>query len=182
MWRLSRLHEATGRLAETAPEVLAIPAVAKAMEQELVCAVVASLTDATTARKSRPYQQGVMRRFERVLEENRGEPLYLPEICTAVGVPGRTLQHLCQEHLGVSPRRYLWLRRMDQARRALTLADPSAMTVAAVAANHGFWEFGRFAVAYRQLFGEVPSVTLRRPPDDRRSNGAAMQLLSQEPV
>jgi AraC-like DNA-binding protein len=182
MWRLSRLHEATGRLAETAPEVLAIPAVGKAMEQELVSAMVASLTDATSARSSRPYQQAVMRRFERVLEENQDEPLYMPEICTAVGVPGRTLRYLCQEHLGVSPRRYLWLRRMDQTRRALTLADPSAMTVATIAANHGFWEFGRFAVAYRQLFGEAPSVTLRRPPDDRRPNGPGVRLVSREPT
>jgi hypothetical protein len=71
---------------------------------------------------------------------------------------------------------------MDQTRRALILADPRAKTVTEIAANHGFWEFGRFAVTYQQLFGEAPSVTLRRPPDDRRSNGAAKLLASREPV
>jgi hypothetical protein len=71
---------------------------------------------------------------------------------------------------------------MDQTRRALILADPRTMTVTEIAANHGFWELGRFAVTYQQLFGEAPSVTLRRPPDDRQSNGAAMHLVSQEPA
>ena len=180
MSRLLRLHEATGHLAETAPEVLAIPAVAKGMEQELICAVLACLTDTTAATSTRPSQQMVIRRFEQMLEANLDEPLYMPEICAAIGVPGRTLRHLCQEYLGVSPRRYLWLRRMDQTRRALILTDPRTMTVTEIAANHGFWEFGRFAVTYKQLFGEAPSATLRRAPDDRRLNGAVMRLVSQE--
>jgi len=182
MSRFLHLHEAAGHLAETAPEVLAIPAVAKGMEQELVCAMVACLTDTAAAKRCRPSHQRVLRRFEQVLEANQDEPLYIPEICAAIGVPGRTLRHLCQEHLGVSPRRYLWLRRMHQTRLALTLADPHAKTVTEIAANHGFWELGRFAVTYQQLFGEAPSLTLRRPPDDRRSTGADMRLVSQEPA
>jgi AraC-like DNA-binding protein len=173
MSRLLRLHEATGHLAETAPEVLAIPAVAKGMEQELVGAMVACLTDTAATQSCRLSQQTVMRRFEQMLEANRDEPLYIPEICAAIGVPGRTLRRLCQEHLGVSPHRYLWLRRMNQTRRALTLADPHATMVTEIAANYGFWEFGRFAVTYQQLFGESPSVTLRRPPDDWRPDGAS---------
>jgi transcriptional regulator GlxA family with amidase domain len=167
MSRLLRLHESTGRLAETAPEILAIPAVAKGMEQVLVCAMVTCLTDTEAAKSCRPSQQTVMRRFEQLLEANLDEPLYMPEICAAIGVSGRTFRHLCQEHLGVSPRRYLWLRRMDQTRRALIVADPRTKTVTEIAASHGFWELGRFAVTYQQLFGEAPSVTLRRSPDDR---------------
>jgi transcriptional regulator GlxA family with amidase domain len=120
----------------------------------------------------------VLRRFEQILEANRDEPLYIPEICAEIGVPGRTLRHLCQEQLGVSPRRYLWLRRMNQTRRALTLADPHANTVTDIAAKHGFWEFGRFAVTYQQLFGEAPSVTLRRQPDVRSYPPKSLKNLS----
>jgi AraC-like DNA-binding protein len=107
-----------------------------------------------------------MRRLEHVLEANSDEPLYMAELCTAVGTSYPTLRASCQEHLGMSPKRYLWLRRMHLARQALRRADPEETTVTEIATNYGFWELGRFSVAYRSLFGESPSTALRRPPDD----------------
>jgi len=67
------------------------------------------------------------------------------------------------EHLGMGPIRFLILRRMHLVRRALLRADPSASSVTRIVTDHGFWELGRFSVAYRALFGESPSETLRRP-------------------
>jgi len=107
-------------------------------------------------------------RFEAYLEAHPGKPLYLTEICAAVGAPERTLRIACAEHLGMGPIRYLALRRMHLVRRALLRGDPST-TVTRVATDHGFWELGRFAVAYRTIFGETPSASLHRPPDDERS-------------
>ena len=105
-----------------------------------------------------------MRRFRRVLEENPSQSLYLLEICKAIGVSDRTLRLCCQEHLGMGPKRYLLLRRMGLARRALREASPLEATVTEIATRWGFWHFGRFAGAYRSLFGEMPSATLHRPP------------------
>ena len=51
------------------------------------------------------------------------------------------------------------------ARRALKNADAERTTVTEIASDYGFWEFGRFSVAYRALFGESPSTALRRSPD-----------------
>ena len=63
----------------------------------------------------------------------------------------------------MGPIRYLTLRRMHLVHRALLRADASSATVTSIATGHGFWELGRFSVAYRALFGELPSETLRRP-------------------
>jgi AraC-like DNA-binding protein len=67
----------------------------------------------------------------------------------------------------MSPHKYLWLRRMHLARRALAGADPAAAAVTGIALDHGFGELGRFAVQYRELFGESPSATLRSTPNNR---------------
>jgi AraC-like DNA-binding protein len=84
------------------------------------------------------------------------------DVCREVGVAGRTLRQYCHGHLGMSPSRYLWLRRMNLARRALAQTDRNATSVTQIANDCGFGELGRFAVRYRQLFGETPSATLRR--------------------
>jgi AraC-like DNA-binding protein len=106
-----------------------------------------------------------MRRFEEFLEANPGRPLCLTEICAGIGVAERTLRAACEEHLGMGPIRYLTLRRMHLVRRALQHADSSNSTVTSIITDHGFYELGRFSVAYRELFGESPSVTLRRPAE-----------------
>jgi AraC-like DNA-binding protein len=104
----------------------------------------------------------VMRRFRRVVEENLDHPLYIPEICQAIGVSSRTLQACCHEHLGMGPKHYLLLRRMHLARRALRQEAADTVSVTEIATRYGFWQLGRFAVEYQSLFGEPPSATLGR--------------------
>jgi AraC-like DNA-binding protein len=164
MSRLLHLHRAATDLAESAPDVLAHPEVSKAIEQELVRSMLACVTDTSMRENSRSnwMRMRTMRRFEHLLEARKDEPLYMPDICAEIGVTDRTLRLHCHEHLGMGPHRYLWLRRMNLARRALAGADPRMKTVTEIANDHGFAELGRFAVAYRKLFGEPPSTTLRR--------------------
>ncbi len=165
---LSSLHEAAGHLAKTAPDILAQPEVARALERGLVRAMVLCLTGGEAAETGSAHYRhaAVMRRLEELLESNLDQTLYISELCAAVGASERTLRACCQEHLGMSPMRYLWLRRMHLARRGLRMADAATTNVTEVATSYGFWELGRFSVAYRSLFGESPSAALRRPPDE----------------
>jgi AraC-like DNA-binding protein len=166
MAKLQRLHAAAAELAEKTPEIFANPDAAHGLEQALVEAVVDCLASSEVRENSVAQGQHaiVMRRFRRVVEESREQALYLPDICKAIGVAGRTLRLCCQEHLGMGPKRYLLLRRMHLVRRVLRLTGPDATTVTDVATRYGFWELGRFAGVYQSLFGEAPSVTLRRQP------------------
>jgi AraC-like DNA-binding protein len=166
MVRLQRLHAAVGELAETAPEIIANPDAARGLEQALIEAMAGCLGPREGRQNSVAQGQHaiVMRRFRRVVEENPEQPLYIPEICKVIRVADRTLRMVCQEHLGMGPKRYLLLRRMHMVRRVLRHAKPDATTVTDLATRFGFWQLGRFAVEYQSLFGESPSVTLRRQP------------------
>jgi AraC-like DNA-binding protein len=164
--RLQRLHEAAGNLAEDAPAVLAHPEAARGLEQALVTAMLCCLGD-MNAREDRAAvrQHGaIMRRFYQVVEGCGDQPLYIPERCRVVGTSLRTLQACCQEQLGMSPKRYLLLRRMNLFRGTLRKSSAINATVTQIATRYGFWQFGRLAVEYKALFGESPSTTLSRRP------------------
>lgn len=177
--RLIHLHGAAVRLAATVPDILTTQGVAHALEQELKRAMIECITSDldTDAAERRTTRLPVMRRFEDILEANQDRPLYLTEICQAIGASARTLRLHCLEHIGMSPHRYLALRRMNLVRRVLTKADPTRTTVTEIATDHGFWELGRFSVAYRRLFGEAPSITLRNSPRPASATATGLPIL-----
>ena len=166
MERLRRLHAAAIRLGEHAPELIANPEAARGLEQELIQAVIDCLgalpaEDATTAHRQHTT---IIRRFRNAMEETTDKAIYVPQLCATIGVSDRTLRKCCQEHFGMGPKRYLFLRRMHLANQALRRTTAAETSVTDVATEFGFWELGRFAVAYRSLFGESPSATLRQMP------------------
>jgi AraC-like DNA-binding protein len=167
MLRLQKLHKSVGQLAHDSPEILELPPVLRALENELIHMMVRCLAEGAAVEPTAGSRRhdNIVARFEEFLEANPDRPLYLTEICAAIGVAERTLRASCEEHLGMGPIRYLALRRMHLVRRALLRSDPSKATVTQIVTDHGFWELGRFSVAYSALFGESPSHTLRRPAE-----------------
>src|SRR5271165_7318304 len=165
--RLRQLHSAACRLAATTPDACLYPKATHALEEALRHAMILCMTDGERVETQRRDRRHVliMVRLEEFLATHHDRPVCLSEICAATNVSGNTLRLCCQEHLGMGPVRYLWLRRMHLARSALLLASEQGATVTSIAMAHGFWELGRFSVAYRGLFGETPLASLRRPAD-----------------
>jgi AraC family ethanolamine operon transcriptional activator len=103
----------------------------------------------------------IVRRAEEYLHSRNHEPVYIPELSAAIGVSQRLLEYAFRDCYGLSPARYLRLRRLHEARRRLQAEGQRVPRVIDVAADLGFWDAGRFAGDYRRLFGESPSATLR---------------------
>jgi AraC-like DNA-binding protein len=178
--RLRRLHAQACRLAEARPKVLAHPEAARAIEQGLIHALVTCLAAKTRDDgAARRHHTRIMVRFEEVLADHPNRQLHLPELCALIGVSDRTLRSCCAEFLGISPSRYMLLRRLQAARIALRGADPATASVAEIASGCGFTELGCFAVIYRTTFGESPSTTLRRAPEQEFSTQYLRILHSQ---
>jgi AraC-like DNA-binding protein len=163
---LLRLHSKVCRLAETSSKPIANPEVARALEQELLYALINCLAADSANINPKPslHHADIMVRFEDALTAHRMPQLNVPTLCAAIGVPERTLRVCCAEFLGMSPSRYFLMRRLNMARSALQRADPASASVAGIARVHQFAELGRFAATYSAVFGELPSTTLQRFP------------------
>ncbi len=102
-----------------------------------------------------------VRKAAEFIEANVAEPIGIDEIVRASGASMRSLYAGFRRFRGSSPMEFLRAQRLKRVRDDLREA-PSGTTVSEVAARWGFYQFGRFAAQYRQLFGESPSTTLRR--------------------
>ena len=160
--RLRQLHQEIIGMARYGGVALDHPETVRSLTQALTVAVAACFTEArgqTGSLRWHRHQQ-IMRRFKEWIEANIERPIYLPELCKALNVSSRTLTRCCEEYLGMSPMRYLWLRRMNLARKELQFDSPASVTD--IAMKFGFWHLGRFSGEYLFLFGESPRVTLAR--------------------
>ncbi len=134
--------------------------------QEL-CLSIAGISPAASARTDgRPKisRDEIIQRCMAVIEQPACQSVTVSSLATAADVSERTLRNAFHEYFGVGPARYVRMCQLHELYRALRAADPRETTVAEVMAQQGQWAFGRVAIRYRNLFGELPSYTLRRNP------------------
>ncbi|MGW1681877.1 AraC family transcriptional regulator [Saccharopolyspora sp. NPDC002376] len=150
------------------PGWLAHPLLHRQVEQllmsQLLAAVPHSLSEELLAvgDDPAPVVPKVIRRAKALIDEHAREPLTVEDVAEAVGLSVRSLQEGFRRHLDTTPTARLREARLVGVREELRAADPTRCTVSQVAADWGFHHLGRFAVAYKERWGESPSETLRR--------------------
>jgi len=89
---LLNMHEAAGRLARGAPDILASPEVARAIEQALTRVLVLCLSEGQAIEVGSAHWRhaAALRRLEDFLEANCDHTLYAAELCAAAAVSDRT--------------------------------------------------------------------------------------------
>lgn len=122
-----------------------------------------SILDVKEAPCGRPPGAVLVRRAVEVADAHRG-PVPIAQLCTLLRVSPGTLENAFRSVTGVTPHTFFLRRRLNKARSALLSHDADAVRVTDIAIDLGFNELGRFAVRYRQMFGETPSQTLKRSP------------------
>lgn len=120
-----------------------------------------SILDVKEAPCGRPPAAVLVRRAIEISEGHSG-PVRIAELCTALRVSPGTLENAFKSVAGVTPHAFFLRRRLNQARQVLLREEADRRNVTDIALSLGFSELGRFAVRYRQMFGEMPSETLRR--------------------
>jgi AraC family ethanolamine operon transcriptional activator len=173
---LDRLRQLIARIGAPGDETVAFltPAASNCAEEDVIAAV-AQTIEATSPPQDRHIgrpqlsRNRVIARTLELIDAKQGQPLFIEDLCQATGVSERTLRNVFHEYFGVGPMRLLKVRQLMEIRRALLASEPSEDTVARIAARFGVWDFSLFARNYKNLFGESPSESLRRPPDRVRA-------------
>jgi AraC-like DNA-binding protein len=106
----------------------------------------------------------IVRLAEDYARANLAERVRVADLCRVTDVSERTLECAFKQVTGFSPVAYLIRLRLHRVRAALLAANPGSTRVSAEAIKCGFWHFGGFSRAYKECFGEPPSLTLRRWP------------------
>lgn len=167
---LRQLLLAALEAARGTPQLLAQPAARRAMTDALCDALLGRIglsrplaggvPDAGVPALTAATRQRVVREARRYMQAHADAPITVPDLCAAIHVSRRALQYSFQDVLQMSPVAYLRALRLNGVRRALRQGGDEP--VADRAARWGFWHQSRFAADYRQLFGELPSETLRQ--------------------
>jgi AraC family transcriptional regulator, ethanolamine operon transcriptional activator len=112
-------------------------------------------------------RQAAVQRAEAYVRSHLDTLIPVAELCRVVGLSERGLRNAFYEVRGMGPKQWILTERLSRTQTALCTARAAALTVTAVAADHGFYQLGRFAGMYRKRFGESPSTTLQAACRDR---------------
>ena len=101
------------------------------------------------------------RRAREYMLERKLSPPGITEICNALHTSERTLHYAFNEVYGVSPKHYIKAQRLFAAYSDLHTAV-HLVRVSDIANHYGFLDMSYFAKDYREMFGELPSDTLKK--------------------
>ncbi|MEZ5900322.1 MAG: helix-turn-helix domain-containing protein [Hyphomicrobiaceae bacterium] len=166
MTRLQNFLQDLGSLATNTPQAMSNAQVFRHMEQVLMELLVAAYSsrgpEGGNTGRAPHSRRRVLHKIDELLRSKATEPVYVTDLCTVAGISQPTLYRVFYDTFQINPKRYLQLRRLHLARERLQDSSNPAQSVSTIAFDCGFWQLGRFGQAYRELFGETPSQTLRR--------------------
>lgn len=153
-WTARGIHSSARRISVVMPD----------LEFEVARLFLWTLRRHTARQNAPPYRKRdrAFRAGVDIIMERFDDDLSIPQVASIVGASERTLRYALEEKIGVSPKTFLQLVRLRQARSALLNADPAETSVQEIALRYGFGHLGEFSRNYRQMFDELPSHTLRK--------------------
>jgi AraC-like DNA-binding protein len=131
-------------------------------KRNLLELLTAPLRNAVVPQYGRPLATAALvREVDRYLAAAGNRPVHVSELCQHFHVHRRTLHRAFIDVLGMPPITFARRKRLGDVHTALLQGGPETI-ISAIAHEHGFADLSRFAAAYRRMFGELPSQTLRR--------------------
>jgi AraC family ethanolamine operon transcriptional activator len=160
---LDRLTKARASAGDQAPEDCGLP---PAFDEEMLLEQIRRTLNEHLGRRARGRRPSLrermtlVRRFEQLVKNRIDTPVRIPELCAELGISQRTLEHVFKLEMGLTPKQFDHLLRLNAARQRLLRPSAEQETIAQVAEQYGINHLGRFSSAYLRQFGELPSDTV----------------------
>jgi AraC family ethanolamine operon transcriptional activator len=137
-----------------------LPEMARAMIELLAHALV-STQPPRSQKQSLNRQRQLIRKAEAYCELNKAQPLRIGQLCLETDISERSLRAAFHKLTGMSPLVYLKTEQLNRAHDLLRAGNPDETLIKNVALANGFSHLGQFSQSYKQLFGELPSETIK---------------------
>ena len=161
---LLRLHAQAGRMADRALDRFGHEEVVRALEQDLILALINCLSDSDCDDVADAGREipSISVRFEAMLATSPYHMLRVIDICDAIGITAQSLKAFCSNTLGMSAHRYQLLRRLKRVRAELLRVDRIPSAAVEVLGRYGFADIHRFIAEYWNAYGEMPPLPPRK--------------------
>jgi AraC-like DNA-binding protein len=158
-------------------------AIRRHLAAAVLCAYPNTAWSCSTIEDHHDGTPALLRKAMAFIDDNAHRDISLTDIAESIWVTPRAVQYLFRKHRDCTPTDYLRRVRLHNAHMDLVAGNPTDTTVAQIAAKCGFGHMGRFALHYRQAYGESPHETLRRwtrAPPACRSDSVGTSVLSSQ--
>ena len=133
-------------------------------EEALAIAILNGLRHASGVRET-PFVNSdkVVKLVLDYLHSEPSEEITAVEMCKLANCSQSWLEHSFRKRFGVTPKKYVKFLRLSRLRESLLNPDKvEGRTVIELASTYGFWHMGQLAADYRNVYGELPSDTLKK--------------------
>ncbi|MCF6186143.1 MAG: AraC family transcriptional regulator [Desulfobulbaceae bacterium] len=131
------------------------------VEKRLIEQILLSIRPPSGKKIKIPNRRHVAWKAEQLIRKHPRQHLHIEQLCSLIGCSARTLHLGFKERYGTTPGQYARTLALNAVWKQLQNLPPSG-TVTEVAMAWGFYHLGRFSQQYRQLFDELPHVTVER--------------------
>jgi len=131
------------------------------LEKQLIEQLLLAIHPPPGKKMRTPNRLQVAYKAEQLIRQTPQKHLTVEQLCKRIGCSSRTLHLGFKERYGTTPVQYGRTLALNAVWKQLYYR-PSAETITEVAMAWGFFHLGRFSQQYKQLFNELPSVTVER--------------------
>ena len=134
----------------------------KAAEEEVLTVIMELLSTQTPAKPKLTSGEKIALTIRDQVFQHMDGNINISSLAKQYNISEQTLQTSFKTLFGFTPKLFLRLLKINMVHQELYKSNPKQNTVSRVAHKWGFNHMGRFSAYYTELFGENPSLTLKK--------------------